>query len=172
MQINHNIIMTSVTWIFAFQVNTCYLPVQCIYQFAICFGRYDHRNLIYDHTITWKGSPRRREGNPPVTGHVTESITSSFPSFGVLFVAMPRQPVEEAIAIPTQSRYRRNRDTDAVALRLFYCNAVLLDSRYQWPLLLTSQITRFMGPTWSPSGADRTQVGPMLASWSLLSGMF
>ena len=24
-------------------------------------------------------------------------------------------------------------------------------------------IARFMGPTWGPSGADRTQVGPMLA---------
>ena len=31
-------------------------------------------------------------------------------------------------------------------------------------------ITRFMGPTWGPSGADRTQVGPMLAPWTLLSG--
>ena len=29
---------------------------------------------------------------------------------------------------------------------------------------------RFVGPTWGPSGADRTQVGPMLAPWSLLSG--
>ena len=29
---------------------------------------------------------------------------------------------------------------------------------------------RFMGPTWGPSGADRTQVGPMLAPWTLLSG--
>ena len=27
-----------------------------------------------------------------------------------------------------------------------------------------------MGPTWGPSGADRTQVGPMLAPWILLSG--
>ena len=27
-----------------------------------------------------------------------------------------------------------------------------------------------MGPTWVPSGADRTQVGPMLAPWTLLSG--
>ena len=27
-----------------------------------------------------------------------------------------------------------------------------------------------MGPTWCPSGADRTQVGPMLAPWTLLSG--
>ena len=28
-----------------------------------------------------------------------------------------------------------------------------------------------MGPTWGPSGADRTQVGPMLAPWTLLSGV-
>ena len=28
-----------------------------------------------------------------------------------------------------------------------------------------------MGPTWDPSGADRTQVGPMLAPWTLLSGV-
>ena len=33
-------------------------------------------------------------------------------------------------------------------------------------------IARFIGPTWSPSGADRTQVGPMLAPWTLLSGSF
>ena len=31
-------------------------------------------------------------------------------------------------------------------------------------------IARFMGPTWGPAGADRTQVGPMLAPWTLLSG--
>ena len=28
-----------------------------------------------------------------------------------------------------------------------------------------------MGPTWGPSGSDRTQVGPMLAPWTLLSGL-
>ena len=33
-------------------------------------------------------------------------------------------------------------------------------------------IARFMGPIWGPSGADRTQVGPMLAPWTLLSGEF
>ena len=31
-------------------------------------------------------------------------------------------------------------------------------------------IAMFMGPTWGPSGADRTQVGLMLAPWTLLSG--
>ena len=34
-----------------------------------------------------------------------------------------------------------------------------------------SLIARFIGPTWGPSGADRTQVGPMLAPWTLLSGL-
>ena len=33
-----------------------------------------------------------------------------------------------------------------------------------------TQIARFMGPTWGPSGAARAQVGPMLAPWTLLSG--
>ena len=36
----------------------------------------------------------------------------------------------------------------------------------------SSLIARFMGPTWGPSGADRTQVGPMLDPWTLLSGIF
>ena len=39
---------------------------------------------------------------------------------------------------------------------------------------LASQIdtllTRFMGPTSGPSGAGRSQVGPILAPWTLLSG--
>ena len=30
---------------------------------------------------------------------------------------------------------------------------------------------RFMGPTWSPSRADRTQMGPMLAPWNFLFGL-
>ena len=39
-----------------------------------------------------------------------------------------------------------------------------------WPYSIVTQISRFMGPTWGPSGADRTQVGPILAPWTLLSG--
>ena len=37
--------------------------------------------------------------------------------------------------------------------------------------IMQSLIASFMEPTWGPSGADRTQVGPMLAPWTLLSGM-
>ena len=37
-------------------------------------------------------------------------------------------------------------------------------------LWIYTLIARLMGPTLGPSGADRTQVGPMLAPWTLLSG--
>ena len=42
----------------------------------------------------------------------------------------------------------------------------------QWVLYIPvyTLIARFMGPTWGPLGAGRTQVGPMLAAWTLLSG--
>ena len=54
--------------------------------------------------------------------------------------------------------------------------------RWNWPIVqdwktsiadtlkMLPQIARFMGPIWGPFGADRTQVGPMLAPWTLLSG--
>ena len=38
-------------------------------------------------------------------------------------------------------------------------------------LRMASLIASCMGPTWGPSRADRTQVGPMLAPWTLLSGL-
>ena len=33
-----------------------------------------------------------------------------------------------------------------------------------------TQIAKFMGPTWGPSGSCWPQMGPMLAPWTLLSG--
>ena len=33
----------------------------------------------------------------------------------------------------------------------------------------STQIARFMGPTWGPPGSCRPQMGPMLAPWTLLS---
>ena len=38
-------------------------------------------------------------------------------------------------------------------------------------MCIVSMIARFMGPTWGPSGANRTQVGPKLSPWILLSGI-
>ena len=35
-----------------------------------------------------------------------------------------------------------------------------------------TQIARFMGPTWGPPGSCRSQMGPMWAPWTLLSGKY
>ena len=53
--------------------------------------------------------------------------------------------------------------------RLFYMYTIVLS--HQLSLLLfviTYLIARFMGPTWGQHGVDRTQMGPMLAPWTLL----
>ena len=42
--------------------------------------------------------------------------------------------------------------------------------KHSW-LSVNSLIVRFMGPTWGPSGTDRTMVDSMLAPWTLLSGL-
>ena len=47
------------------------------------------------------------------------------------------------------------------------CNCGVGDFGYQCPW---HQITKFIGPTWGPPGSCRTQMGPMLAPWTLLSG--
>ena len=36
--------------------------------------------------------------------------------------------------------------------------------------IITTLTAKFMGPIWGQPGADRTQAGPMLAPWTLLSG--
>ena len=38
-------------------------------------------------------------------------------------------------------------------------------------VLILSQIARFIGPTLDPPGSCRPQMGPMLATWSLISGL-
>ena len=51
------------------------------------------------------------------------------------------------------------------------CQWMLVRILTHWGLVMQyAQIARFMGSTWGPSGSDRTQVGPMLAPWTLLSG--
>ena len=42
--------------------------------------------------------------------------------------------------------------------------------KYTDRLLIVSLISRFVRPAWGPPGADRTQVAPMLAPWTLLPG--
>ena len=43
---------------------------------------------------------------------------------------------------------------------------------HNWITVMTSQIATFMGPAWGPPGSCRPQVGPMMAPWILLSGVW
>ena len=42
---------------------------------------------------------------------------------------------------------------------------------YHISYVIMPQIAKFMGLTWGPSGSCRPQMGPMLAPWTLLSGI-
>ena len=63
-------------------------------------------------------------------------------------------------------RFPQNNAT-CKGLRYYHKKMWVCCCRVRWKGAL---VARFMGPTWGPSGADRTQVGPMLAPWTLLSG--
>ena len=58
--------------------------------------------------------------------------------------------------------------TAIVAVRSYGCSPEGL--LYKMTMMATL-IARFMGPTWGPSGADRTQMGPMLAPWTKYKGL-
>ena len=49
--------------------------------------------------------------------------------------------------------------------------AISLHHWHQWQQANSPLIAGFMVPTWGPAGADRTQLGPMLAPWTLLPGL-
>ena len=53
----------------------------------------------------------------------------------------------------------------------YLCKKININNE-KWVLTVISQIANFMGPTWGPPGSCRPQMGPMLAPWTLLSGMF
>ena len=58
---------------------------------------------------------------------------------------------------------------------IYFCCTLSVDNKaISSPLIIaaTYLIARFMRPTWGPSGADKTQVGPMLALWTWLSGIY
>ena len=71
---------------------------------------------------------------------------------------------------------RERTSADTVVTKIWSClgpplEVLLNGPNYIWPGSSDGTlIARFVGPTWGPSGADRTQVGPMLDPWTLLSG--
>ena len=76
------------------------------------------------------------------------------------------------------NRYRRHDDIPRVSFHncLLFCYIVIL-ALICWAAKQRRQthqnnpdIAKLMGPTWGPSGSCRTQMGPMLVPWTLLSG--
>ena len=60
----------------------------------------------------------------------------------------------------------------SISIRLFcilICNILCIANVNA---ITITQIAKFMGLTWDPSGSCRPQMGPMLAPWALLSGKF
>ena len=53
---------------------------------------------------------------------------------------------------------------------IWYIVELMMDSHIISARHIITLIARLMGPTWGPPDADRTQVGPMLSPWILLSG--
>ena len=78
--------------------------------------------------------------------------------------------LESKVQVPVQSAvfiYGRQ-DTSDRSKVISRQENIFLGKRYNE--IWMSQIARLMRPIWGPPWADRTQVGPMLAPWTLLSG--
>ena len=55
-------------------------------------------------------------------------------------------------------------------LVLTNCTNIAFPLSNNFMFIITTQIAKFMEPTWSPTGSCWPQMGPMLAPWTLLSG--
>ena len=73
---------------------------------------------------------------------------------------------------PNVSTVHSGNYAQCLQFAIFHCGLVLDANKRQTHYAYYSLIARFVGPTWVPPGADRTQVGHMLAPWTLLSGLF
>ena len=58
-----------------------------------------------------------------------------------------------------------------LSLRWHFCDITVVTAQDNLSLTST-QIAKFMGPTWGPPGSSRPQMGPKLAPWTLISGKF
>ena len=66
---------------------------------------------------------------------------------------------------------RKNTITPAL-LKLLHLSRNDLPTNHLIDLAMATQITKFMGPTWGPSGSCRPQMGPMLAQEPCYQGKY
>ena len=79
-------------------------------------------------------------------------------------VTRKKFPIDDVI------RTNNARELSWVTTRRFFVTGTVITPYVK--KVIDTLIARFMGPTWGPSGADGTQVGPMLVPWTLLSGIY
>ena len=69
---------------------------------------------------------------------------------------------------PDSPDQRRSENFDPVEKRQISTHGPVKNAQIIWA---DASQPRFMGPTWGPPGSCRTQMGPMLAPWTLLLEM-
>ena len=121
----------------------------------------NHAN--HDDVIKWKHFPRNWPFVGEFTGHRwiphTKASDAVLLIFPLVCVWINDWVNNRNVFFIDMCEYRSN--IDGICEYRSNIDGIMID---------TALVARFMGPTWGPSGADRTQVGPMLAPWTLLSG--
>ena len=148
----------------------------------------DYKQLKYQRSTSLPFS----EGNPPITGGLTlrtntaETISAWWRqciqrwATGAIFEGTHSESLPCFINKP--SEITRHSFTH-MSLNTEKWNSnefIVFVKRPLWPVPSLGWMIRgfnkgilivmFMGPIWGPAGADRPQVGPMLAPWTLLPG--
>ena len=157
-------------------------------------GPWRKRHGTHDDVIEWKHFPRSA-----VTGEfpAQRPVTRSFDVFFDLRLNKPLSKESwgwwfETLWCPSWRHFNGNEntfflnhgiiryDTEPFSWNIFGRHIRPVIKSTEYPLYYgsgkprinkSSPITSFMGLTWGPPGAVRTQVGSVLATWTLLSGL-
>ena len=108
---------------------------------------------------------------PAISCHLASSMLKSGSSLSLVrsnCIWRVGVPYHDLQTRPITSESKRHQSYMPTTTASRFVMRSMLTFQYFWGSDYTL-IARFMGPTWGPSRADRTQVGPMLAPWSLLS---
>ena len=85
----------------------------------------------------------------------------------------PRRIIKMALMAGTQSMVVSHQSAGLIFDAIVCCVVSLSGLGNQcWRIryVIHTQIAKFLGPTWSPPGSCRPQMGPMFVPWTLLSG--
>ena len=126
--------------------------------------------FCHDDVIKWKHFPRYW---PSVRGIHRSTVNSPHKGQwrGTLMFSLICARINCWVNNRGVGDLRRHRTHyDVIVMYCSICIHEIVDFVPRGSSYVNTLISRFMGQTRGPTGADRTQVGPMLAPWTLLSG--